>query len=152
MAEASGSPREGEAHRASPGGETSASKQKASRAPPAGETEQLVLTLSVATGDIVSVEKLDKDGKRRELSEDEYAELAGDDVADELEAALEDAYETGLADALGEDSEELALRRIVVGRLLVRGMLRHELGRQLLRRAIRSQILKRGPMKKSARR
>jgi len=159
MAEARGSPRESEtpaskreAPRAGPGGETPASKREASRATPAGETEQLVLTLSVETGDIVNVEKLDQAGKRHELSEDDYAELAVDDVTDELEAALEEAYETGVVDALGEDGEELALRRLVVGRLLVRGMLRHELGRQVLRRAIRRQILKRGLPRRSARR
>ena len=46
---------------------------------PAGathETEQLLLTLSAATGEIVRVEKLDPGGKRHELSDGEYAELA----------------------------------------------------------------------------
>jgi hypothetical protein len=159
MAEARGSPREGEATaskreapRASPAGETTGSKREASRATPAGETEQLVLTLSVGTGEIVNVEKLDQAGKRHELSEDEYAELAVDDVTDELEAALEEAYEAGVVDALGEDGVELAHRRLVVGRLLVRGMLRHELGHQVLRRAIRHQILKGGLPRRSARR
>jgi hypothetical protein len=158
MAEARGSPRETEtpaskreAPQHGPGGEAPASKREASKATLAGETEQLVLTLSVATGEIVNVEKLDQAGKRHELSDDDYAELAVDDVTDELEVALEDAYERGLADALGEDTEELALRRLVVGRLLVRGMLRHELGRQLLRRAIRRQILKRGLLRRSVR-
>jgi hypothetical protein len=158
MAEARDSPREPEtpasrreAPKSGSGGQAPASKREASQAPPAGETEQLVLTLSVATGEIVNLQKLDPAGKRHELSEDDYAELAGDDVTDEFETALEEAYETGLADALGEDVEELALRRLVVGRLLVRGMLRHELGRQLLRRAIRGQIVKRG-LRRSARR
>jgi len=158
MAEARGSPREPdspasrrEAPRAASAGETPASKREASRATPAGETEQLVLTLSVETGEIVNVEKLDQAGKRHELSEDEYAKLAVDDVTDELETALEEAYETGVADALGEDTEELAIRRLVEGRLLVRGMLRHELGRQLLRRGIRRQILKRELLRRSMR-
>jgi len=159
MAEARGSPRETEtpaskreAPQAGPGGETPASKQKASQATPAGETEQLVLTMSVATGEIVNVEKLDRAGKRHELSEVEYAELAVDDATDELETAIEEAYETGVADALGEDAEELAIRRLVEGRLLVRGMLRHEVGRQLLRRGIRGQLLKRGLLRRSTRR
>ena len=115
----------------------------------AGETEQLVLTLDVATGEIVNVEKLDRSGHRHELTEAEYAELAADDVTDELEATFEEAYESAVADALGEDAEELALRRLVGGHLLVRGMLRHELGRQLLRRAIRRQIVKRGMLRRS---
>lgn len=159
MAEARGSPRETgtsaskrEAPRAGLGGETPASKKETSQATLAGETEQLVLTLNVATGEIVNVEKLDKAGHRHELSDDEYAELAVDDVTDELEDALEAAYETGIADVLGEDTEEIALRRLAVGSLLIRGMLRHELGRQLLHRAIRRQVLGRGLLKRSAHR
>src|SRR5262245_40900818 len=126
--------------------ETSGSRREGPRPAPAGETEQLVLTLSAATGEIVKVEKLDQAGKRHELSEIEYAELAVDDQTDELEAALEEAYEAGIGDALGEDDDgangdEPALRRLVVGRLLVRGMLRRGLRRRLLRRAIRRRIV-----------
>jgi hypothetical protein len=142
MAEAKGRPKDAD---------TPGSKQGESKSTQAGETQQLVLTLSVATGEIVNVEKIDPSGQRRELTEDEYADLAVDDVADELEATLEDAYETGVVDALGEGSEELALRRVVAGRLLARGMLRDDLGRQLLRRAIRNQMLKRGPAAPAAR-
>jgi hypothetical protein len=102
----------------------------------------LVLTLSSATGEIVKVEKLDQGGQRHELSEEEYAELA-DDETDELVAALEEAYEAGVADALDEDGvddaddEELALQRLVVGRLLVRRLLQRELRRLLVRRVSR---------------
>jgi hypothetical protein len=143
MAEARGRPKDTD----KPG-----SKQAESKSTQAGETEQLVLTLSVATGEVVNLERIDPSGQRHELTEDEYADLAADDVADELEATLEDAYETGIVDALGDGAEELALRRIVACRLLVRGSLRDELGRQLLRRAIRRQILKRRPVTRSARR
>jgi hypothetical protein len=127
--------------------ETSGSRREGPRPAPAGETEQLLLTLSAATGEIVKVERLDKAGKRHELSEIEYAELAVDDQTDELEAALEQAYEAGVGDALGEDDDDGAngdepeLRRLVVGRLLVRGTLRRGLRRRLLRRAIRRRIL-----------
>jgi hypothetical protein len=125
-------------------------REKVRAAAAAGGTEQLLLTLSVATGEIVRVEKLDPAGKRHELSEGEYAQLAVDDGADELDAALEEAYEAGVEDALGEDGEdepgdeELALRRLAVGRLLVRGMLRRGLRRRLVRRAIRREVLERG--------
>jgi hypothetical protein len=138
-----------EAPKNGPGGQTHAPRREAAKTPVAGETEQLVLTLDVATGEIVNVEKLDRSGHRHELTEAEYAELAADDVTDELEATFEEAYETAVADALGEDAEELALRRLVGGHLLVRGMLRHELGRQLLRRAIRRQVVKRGMLRRS---
>jgi hypothetical protein len=115
----------------------------------AGAIKQVLLTLSVATGEIVKIEKLDQAGKRHELSDGEYAELAVDDETEELDAVLEEAYETGVGDALGADDdgvgeEELALRRLAVGRLLVRGMLRRGLRRRLVRRAIRRESLRRG--------
>jgi hypothetical protein len=134
--------------------DTSGSRRENARTAVASETEQLLLTLSVATGEIVKVEKLDQGGKRHELSAGDYAELADDDDTDELEAALEEAYEVGVGDALGEDNEEgdggeeLALRRLAVGRLLVRGMLRRGLRRRLLRRAIRREVLKRGAVRR----
>jgi hypothetical protein len=158
MAEARGSPRDHEpphsrrepSHGGS-GGEASGSKRGGPQATPVGDTEQLVITLSVATGEIVNVEKIDRAGRRHELTDEDFAELAVDDVTDELDAALEDAYDTGLADALGEDAEELALERLVAGRLSVRTMLRNELGRELLRRAFRRQTLKRGLQRRSTR-
>jgi hypothetical protein len=143
MSESKGSPKDAE---------SSAARRGASKSAKDGDTEQLVLTLSVATGEIVKVEKIDPSGQRHELTDDEFAELAIDDVTDELEAALEDAYETGVVDALGEDAEELSLRPTAVSRLLVRGMLRNELGRHILRRAIRRQILKREMQRRTARR
>lgn len=158
MAEARGTPREPEtpaSRRGKPhvvrSGEKPSSKREALKGALAGETEQLVLTLSVATGEIVNVEKLDRAGHRRELSEDEYAELAIVDEAGEFESALEEAYEAGVADALREDEEELTLRGLVIDRLLVHRMLRSELGQHLLRRAIRSEILQREHPKRGMR-
>jgi hypothetical protein len=110
-----------------------------------------MLTLSVATGEIVRVEKVEHGGKRHELSDGEYAELVVDDETGEIEAALEEAYEAGLEDALGENDgdgaaadEVLALRRLAVGRLLVRGMLRRGLRRRLLHRPTRREGGERG--------
>src|SRR5262245_4345335 len=61
-----------DAREAPKGPEASASRREEPRTSPAGATEQLVLTLSAATGEIVKVEKLDGTGKRHELSEEEY--------------------------------------------------------------------------------
>ena len=128
----------------------SGSRREGARAAPTVETEQLMLTLSVATGEIVRVEKVEHGGKRHELSDGEYAELVVDDETGEIEAALEEAYEAGLEDALGENDgdgaadEVLALRRLAVGRLLVRGMLRRGLRRRLLHRTTRREGGKRG--------
>jgi hypothetical protein len=130
--------------------DTHNSRREKPRTAAADETEQLLVTLSAATGEIVKVEKLDPGGKRHELSDGEYAALAVDDETDEIEAALEEAYAAGVGDALGEDDEdgaddeEDALRRLAVGRLLVRGMLRRGLRRRLIRRAIQRDDRKQG--------
>ena len=64
MADATESPRE-----------STASRREPSRPATAEETEQLVVTISAATGEIVKVEKVDKAGKRDELSEEELTPL-----------------------------------------------------------------------------
>ena len=71
----------------------------------AEEIEQLVVTFNVAMGEIVKVEKVDKAGKRQELTEEECAKLAGQDEVEEIEAALEEAFEAGVAVVLGDDEE-----------------------------------------------
>lgn len=88
------------------------------------QTRELVLTF--ANGDVLKIEKIEKSGERREVSEAEFAELAGDRTA-EFGAALEHAYAIGFADALEEDlsqgepgeqedNEEEAVRRFVLKR------------------------------------
>ena len=57
--------------------------------PAAEETEQLVVTISAGTREIVKIEKIDKAGKRDELTEEECAKFAGEDELDEIEAGLE---------------------------------------------------------------
>jgi hypothetical protein len=51
----------------------------------AEEIEQLVVTFNAAMGEIVKVEKVDKAGKRQELTEEECAKLAGQDEVEEIE-------------------------------------------------------------------
>ena len=109
-------------------------------------------TFGATTGDVVKIEKIDKTGKRDELSEKECATLAGEDEVDEIEAALEEAFEAGIAGALSEDDEgalddeEQALRRLLIGGLLRRrpvlGRLRRRsVQRLLLRRLLRRRLL-----------
>jgi hypothetical protein len=69
----------------------------------------MVVTIRATTGDVVKIEKLDKAGKRDELSEEECARLAGADEHEEIEAALEAAFEAGIAGALSEDDEDSGL-------------------------------------------
>src|SRR5262245_34444893 len=90
--------------------------------------EELLVTINPAMGRIVKVEKADKSGKRQELAAEEWAKLVGEDEVDEIETALEEAFEAGVAGVLGEeyevdeegdeDDEERALRRVLIGRLL----------------------------------
>ena len=88
------------------------------------QTRELLLTF--ANGDVLKIEKIEKSGQRREVSEAEFAELAGDGTA-EFGAALEQAYSLGFADALEEDlsegerdyredNEEETVRRFVLRR------------------------------------
>jgi hypothetical protein len=124
----------------------STGKRPSSKASASEETEQLVLTLNPAKGEVLKVERIDRNGHRRELSEDEIGGLAGKDDADDLEAALEEAYGGGILDVLGEgdedeDEEEIALRRLLVARLLGRQVVRRRLRRLVIGRALRRRFV-----------
>src|SRR5262245_58639010 len=91
--------------------------------------EEVMVTMKAPMGKIVKVEKVDKSGKRRELEHEEWAKLVGDDELDEIEDALEQAFEAGVAAVLGEeyedeetpeDEEERNIRRLLIGGLLRR--------------------------------
>jgi hypothetical protein len=125
---------------------------RASRRASADETEQLVLTVSTASGDIVKIERLDNAGKREEVSDAQCAQLAGDDEVEEIEAGLEEAFEAGVAATLGEDDEDVddedVIDRLLIGRLVerrpgLRGLRRRFLHRLLLRRLLRRRLHRR---------
>ena len=120
----------------------------------AEEIEQLVVTFNAGIGEIVKVEKVDKAGKRIELTEEECAKLAGQDEVEEIEAALEEAFEAGVAVMLGDESEaedaeddndeESALRQLLIHGFLERHPVRLRLLHQLLlRRLLLRRLLKR---------
>lgn len=124
---------------------------KGSEAAGAAEEEQLAVTINAAAGRIVKVEKVDKAGKRQELAEEEWAKLVGDDELEEVEGAVEEAFEAGVAAVLGEDyedeegyedDEEKALRRVLIG-----GLLRRRIRRRILQRLLLSRLLRRGTTK-----
>lgn len=117
----------------------------------AEEEQQLVVTVSKAMGGIVKVERVDKTGKRQEIAEEEWAKLAGEDEVEEIETALEEAFEAGIAVVLGdnyedeeayEDDEERALRRLLIG-----GLLRRSVRRRILQRILLSRLLQRSTSK-----
>jgi|SRR5215469_2595166 len=103
-------------------------------------TKELVLTLSIPGGEVVKVEMLDKSGQRKELSEEEFADLAGED---EEEISPEEAYAAGIADASEDDEFELDEQGSAGEEALERFVLREMIARQLLRRGVRRFILSR---------
>jgi len=119
------------------------------------QIEQLVVTFNAAMGEIVKLEKVDKAGKREELTEEDCARLSGEDEVEEIEAALGQAFEAGVALVLGDekeessedddDEEETAFRQLLIGALLKRHPIRSRLLHQLLlRRLLLRRLLKRG--------
>jgi hypothetical protein len=108
--------------------------------------EQVMVTIQGPRGRIVKVERVDKSGKRQDLVEEEWTRLVGRDEVEEIEAALEEAFEAGVAAVLGEEYEdgegyenddESTLRRFLVGGLLRRSVRRRILERLLLSRMLR---------------
>ena len=117
----------------------------------AAEEEQLSVTINTTTGRIVRIEKADKAGKRQELAEEDWAKLVGEEEVEELEGALEEAFEAGIAGVLGEDQdddegyeneEEKAVRRFLIGKLV-----RRSVRRRILQRLLLSRLLRRGSSK-----
>jgi hypothetical protein len=115
--------------------------------------ERLVVTINPSIGRIVKVEKVDKAGAPQELSEEDCAILFGGDEVDEIDAALEEAFEAGAVGVLGEEyesegdveeDEETAIRRFLISELLIpRSVRRRIMHRLLLSRMLRGKFLKR---------
>lgn len=119
---------------------------------PEQEVEQLVVTINPVMGGIVKVEKIDKAGKREDLSEEECGRLVGEDEVEEIQAALDEAFEAAIVGVMGaenqddeeyEDDEETAIRRFLIGDLLIpRAVRRRILHRLLLSRLLRRRFRK----------
>ena len=98
------------------------------------KVKELVVTVRVAGGEIVKVAELKASGARRELTEQEFAELAAHGEEESIIAALEEAYAAGAEDVGGENEDGLRIlwdaaarqrlrttvRRLVLGRALAR--------------------------------
>ena len=117
----------------------------------AGEELQFVATVNTTMRKVVSVEKVDKSGKRQELGEEDWAKLVGESELESIETALEEAFETGVAAVLGEDfgedeevedDEERELRRMLIG-----GLLQRPIRRRILQRILMNRLLLRAPSK-----
>jgi hypothetical protein len=128
---------------------------KGAEAAESSEEEQVLVTIKSPMGKIVRVEKIDKAGKRHELEQEEWAKLVGEDELDEIEDALERAFEAGVAAMLGEEyeedeapenGEERAVRRLLIGGLLRR----RRVHRRILHHLLVSRLIHRRIMKRSA--
>ena len=107
------------------------------------EEQQVMVTIN--SGRIVKVEKVDKSGKRQELAEEDLTKLAGEDELEEIESSLEESFEAGVAVALGEeydvdeadeDEEERSVRRLLLG-----GLLRRKVRQRILQRMVVGRLL-----------
>jgi hypothetical protein len=122
------------------------------KAGPEGEMQQLVVTINPATGGIVKVEKIDKSGKHEDLSEEDCGRLVGEDEVEDIQAALDDAFEAAVVSIIGdedeaageyEDDDEKAIRRFLISDLLIPHAVRRRiLHRLLLRRMFRRRFRK----------
>jgi len=111
-------------------------------------TKELVLTMSVPDGEVVKVEMLDKSGQRKELTEEEFAALAGEDDGEEI--SPEEAYAAGIADSsedefeLEENGDEEEIERFVLREMVARQLLRRGVRRFILRRLRRRGMMRKG--------
>jgi hypothetical protein len=122
---------------------------------PEEQTKQLVVTINPAMGGIVKVERIDKAGNHEELSEEECARLIGEDEVEEIQDALDEAFEAAVVSVIGEedhaegeyeDKREKAIRRFLIGDILIpRGVRRRILHRLLLSRLLRRRSSKARP-------
>ena len=116
------------------------------------EMQQFVVTINPAMGGIVKVEKIDKAGNHQELSEQECGKLVGEDEVEEIQAALDEAFEAAVISVIGDgdqaeeeydDDEEKAIRRFLISDLLIpRAVRRRILHRILLSRMLRGRFRK----------
>jgi hypothetical protein len=112
-------------------------------------TRELVLTLTVPGDEVIKVELLDQSGQRRELSEEEFAELVGENDGEDI--SPEEAYVAGITDVT-EDEFELDEEGGGEDEEIERFVLRKLVARQLLRRGVRRLILRRLRRRESIRR
>lgn len=117
---------------------------------PEGEMKQLVVTINPAMGGIVKVEKIDKAGKHEELSDEDCARLVGEDEVEEIQDAIDEAFEAAVMSVIGEedqaereneDEEDKTIRRFLINDLLIpRAVRRRILHRLLLSRTLRRRL------------
>jgi len=113
-------------------------------------TDQIVLTLSMPNGELVKVEKFPKSGKSHEVTEEEFAALAGTDEFEDLGEVLEETYAAGITDAAFDDEladdgdfdDDEEIDRFILREAAGREFARRGLHRLILRRVLRRELVK----------
>ena len=117
---------------------------------------QLLITLSASDSDVVRVETLDKTGKKRDLPDDDFATLMGDQDVEDLLPVLEQAYMAGFADASTDvfESEDDESHREAeqddIETAVIRGVASQKLIRRGVRKLILARLLKRELLRKQS--
>jgi hypothetical protein len=120
-------------------------RAKAAKATKAAGT-QIVVTLSLPKGEVVRVEKFAKSGKRHEVSQKEFAALAGRDEIDDLGAALEEIYAAGINDAMDDAFDDFGatdeIDRFILQEAAGREFARRGVSKLIVRKALRRGLVK----------
>ena len=128
-----------------------ASKHEPARHMAGDGTEQIVFTMRAPSGEVVKVEKVDAGGNRHELSREDISGLVGKNEVNEIEDALDEAFEAGICSLLDpsgeveenpETEDELAFRRELLT-LVVGAGVRRRLQQRIVQRVILSRAASR---------
>ena len=128
----------------------------------AAQTETLIFKRDTSTGEIVSIETIDANDRRTALPDERVRELVGSEECDEIDAALDNAFDCGVAvltdestdgdGSPGWDEQRHAMARALVlalaGRRVFRRMARARKG--LLDRLIFRQLIRRYALRHNA--
>ena len=95
------------------------------------------MTFDAATGQVVRVEGVDAAGGRHDLSDDEKAKLAQTEAGETLQGVIEEAFEAGIACALGDqvgETEPESEEDAELSRMLLRSLIQHSPAQRFMQR------------------
>jgi hypothetical protein len=112
---------------------------------PVPDADLLTITLHAKTGQIVKIEGVNSTGVHRELSDEEKASLEQETGKATLEAIIEQAFEAGIACALGDEADEddapESEKDANLRRLLLRPLIEDSAAKRLIRRDVLSRAI-----------
>jgi hypothetical protein len=118
-------------------------KTTAGATEPPTSTDLVALTLDVATGRIVNIERVDGAGARHELSEAERARLAASESKTTLQHVIEQAFEAGIDCLLGDasEAESQGAEDAELSRLLLRSLIETSPAKRLMQGDVLSRAI-----------